>query len=429
MSQCPNCHAENAPDARFCADCGVRLDQQPPPGPRNPEEGAPQNQPTVPGAPAGKTGKETIVLRAPDLAPPARLPGQPPPAAPFTDATIVTGLPVSAAPPATDKTILAGPPAAADGGTLPAGRSSAPTSAFPAPPHGPTPAAPTLPPGALPPGGPAARSGGRMWLVIALVSLLGLGMIGALVGGVLLFMRTTSSITGTPTPDVGGGLAQLPTARARPTAAPKPTARPRPTTAPKPTAAPSPNAGSSGSGNVLIEDDFDNPKSSKLTEEKTDTATYSFVDGAYAISVKTPKYIVWSSYSGSYGDIDAAVDTTFDDGPVESAAGLIFRYQDEDNFYYYRISADGSYNLTLYKAGERQVLVDWTEAPELKGRGQANHMRVEAVDDRIRLFVNDALLAEVSDDTFAKGEIALAVTTFEKGGATFKFDNLVVRGR
>jgi hypothetical protein len=114
---------------------------------------------------------------------------------------------------------------------------------------------------------------------------------------------------------------------------------------------------------------------------------------------------------------------------VESAAGVLFRYQDEDNFYYYRISPDGSYSLVLYHAGERQVLIDWTEAPEIKSRNQVNHLRVEAVGDRIRMFVNDKLLAEVSDDTFAKGEIALAVSTFEKGGATFKFDNLLVRGR
>src|SRR5512147_2986644 len=107
MPQCPNCRAENATGARFCAECGVRLDQPPPATP---------DQPTAPtqamGAPAGTTGKETIVLRTPDLAPTERLPGQPPPATPFTDATIVAGPPVPAAPPATDKTILAGPPAA-----------------------------------------------------------------------------------------------------------------------------------------------------------------------------------------------------------------------------------------------------------------------------------------------------------------------------
>jgi hypothetical protein len=147
------------------------------------------------------------------------------------------------------------------------------------------------------------------------------------------------------------------------------------------------------------------------------------------INVKTPKYIVWSSYNGTYGDAAVEVDATFEDGPVVSAAGLLFRYQDEDNFYCYRVSADGSYNLTLYKAGERQVLIDWTDAPEIKSQGVANHLRVEAVGDHIRLFANGTLLAEASDDTFAKGEIALAVTTFEKGGATYTFDNLIVRGR
>jgi hypothetical protein len=374
----------------------VRLDQPPP---------AASDQPTAPaqatGATAGTTGKETIVLCTPDLAPTERLPGQPPPATPFTDATIV-----------------AGPPAATSAGTPPAGPSSAPTSALPAQAS----ALPTLRPGAPPAHQPAARSGGRVWLVIGLVALLGLGMIGALVVGVVLFTRTTTgSTTTTPTSEAGGGLARLPTAGARPTAPPKPTARP--------TAAPKPTAGTSGQGSVLLEDDFDDPTSSELTEEASDTATYSFVDGAYAISVKEPKYIVWSSYNGSHGDIDIVVDTTFDDGPLESAAGVLFRYQDEDNFYYYRISADGSYSLILYQAGERQVLIDWTEAPEIRGRRQANHLRVETVGDRIRMFVNDQLLAEVSDDTFAKGEIALAVSTFEEGGATFKFDNLLVRGR
>jgi hypothetical protein len=352
------------------------------------------------------------VLRALDPAPPEPLPNQATPASAFTDATIVNAPSVSAAPSATDKTILAGSPAA-------------PTSAFPVPAQSTAPAAPTLPPGAFPPSQPAERPRSRIWLIVALVGLLGVGMIGALVGGILLFTRSISSTTGTPTPVAGGGLARLPTAGVRPTAPPKPTAKPKPTSAPQPTAKPKPG----GQGAVLIEDNFDDPTSSELSEETSDTATYTFSDGAYAIDVKAPKYIVWSSYTGSYGDVDIQVNATLDEGPLDSAAGVLFRYQDEDNFYYYRVSADGTYNLTLYAAGERQVLVDWTEAPEIKGRRQVNHLGVEAVGDHIRLLVNGTLLAEVSDDTFAKGEIALAVTTFEEGGATFKFDNLIVRGR
>jgi hypothetical protein len=394
----------------------VRLDS-PPVSPGQPTAPA-----QAPGAPAGSTGKETVVLHALDLAPPEPSQRQATPAPAFTDATIINAPPVPAQLPATDKTILAGSPAAPGTGTQ-AGPSSAPTSAFPTPSPGQASALPTLPPGAVPPSQSVGRSNSRIWLILALVALLGLGMIGALVGGILLFTRSVSSTTGTPTPVAGGGLARLPTAVVRPTTPPKPTARP--TAAPKPTATPGP----SGQGAVLIEDDFDNPTDSELTEETSDTATYTFADGAYVISVKEPKYIVWSSYTGTHGDVDIQVDTTLDDGPLDSAAGVLFRYQDEDNFYYYRVSADGSYNLTLYTAGERQVLIDWTEAPEIKGRRQVNQLRVEAVGDRIRMSANDTLLAEVSDDTFATGEIALAVTTFDVGGATFKFDNLIIRGR
>src|SRR5262245_46354432 len=103
MPECPNCRAENAPGTRFCAECGVRLDQPPP---------AAQDQPAAPAQATGvptTTGKETIVLRVPDLAPTERLPAQAPPETPYTDATFVAGPPVPGPSPAADKTIAAGP--------------------------------------------------------------------------------------------------------------------------------------------------------------------------------------------------------------------------------------------------------------------------------------------------------------------------------
>jgi hypothetical protein len=73
-------------------------------------------------------------------------------------------------------------------------------------------------------------------------------------------------------------------------------------------------------------------------------------------------------------------------------------------------------------------LIDWTDSPVIEGQGKLNRLRVETEGDRIRLFINDKLLDEVSDDTFTEGSIALAVSTFDEGDAAFLFDNLVVRG-
>ena len=93
------------------------------------------------------------------------------------------------------------------------------------------------------------------------------------------------------------------------------------------------------------------------------------------------------------------------------------------------VTGDGRYGLDMYVDDELTPLIDWTEAPEINTSGESNHLRVETEGDTIRLFVNDQLLDEISDDTFTEGEMALAINTFDEGDATATFDNLVVRGK
>src|SRR6266545_5913283 len=97
MPPCPNCHAENSSEARFCAECGTRLSRT---------DAALQGQPATPAQP---DSKRTIVLRGADIAPTERLPS----------------IPNSAG----EATIIAAPSA-------PANASSTPTAAIPAPPPG-----------------------------------------------------------------------------------------------------------------------------------------------------------------------------------------------------------------------------------------------------------------------------------------------------
>jgi hypothetical protein len=197
-----------------------------------------------------------------------------------------------------------------------------------------------------------------------------------------------------------------------------------PTSAAKPGAAVPPTV---VPGTMLLADDFDTPARSHLLAVQNDIATYAFIGGAYAITLKQPGHIARSSLGGSYSDIAVETDATFGNGPSESAAGIIFRYQDDDNFYLYRISDTGSYSLAVYSAGQQQMLLDWTASPAINPRGQPNKLRVEAVGEHMRLFVNGRLLGEASDMSLRTGEVALAVSTFSQGGTTVLFDNLVVR--
>ena len=63
--------------------------------------------------------------------------------------------------------------------------------------------------------------------------------------------------------------------------------------------------------------------------------------------------------SDGHGDAAISVDTSID-GPPASAAGLIFHYQDDKNFYIYSVDGEGRYELDVYKDDKPTTLIEWT---------------------------------------------------------------------
>jgi hypothetical protein len=268
-----------------------------------------------------------------------------------------------------------------------------------------------------PPTDGGRRSQGPLvWLLAAAVA--GLALLGAgllLAGGARLldeWQRQASLPTEQPPPS--------PTAPPTPTPAPTPTPEPTAT----PLASPTP---SFRFGGAVISDTLAGPDSGVLGSARNETADYRFASGAYQISVTPPNYLAWSPLDGRYEDGAITVDATLAAGSPETAFGLIARYQDEDNFYFYNITADGHYALDLKKAGKWSSLLDWSQAPQIRGPGRPNRLRLELSNDRMRVYINGALLDEASDSTFSGGRLALAVNTFDSGAATVAFQNLVVQ--
>jgi hypothetical protein len=365
MTRCPSCNATAAADARFCSKCGARLSQE-----LLLRADQPAATSAAPEAPNIRDDNPMIRLGSASSAPTMRLPESAPTAQ----------RPDEPSAPAGDQQALSSwRPSAAAG-------YAAPTAAYPLPQTT-----------RLQPGAPVRN---RPWLIIGLLAGLGLMTIVALVLGFALIMRD-NRVAGLPI------AAAAPTVRATPPSATEAAVAARDAT--------------------LLRDTFDSAGESSLTEGENDTVTYAFVDGTYAITLKQPDYIVWSPFEGSYDDASAEVDVTLA-GAKENAAGLIFRYQDDQNFYTFLISSDERYELELYHQDTLTTLIDWTESSAIKRPGVANHLRVETMGDRIRLFVNNKLLDEISDDSFGKGQMALAATTFGKSNVTVAFDNLVVRG-
>jgi hypothetical protein len=315
-----------------------------------------------------RTGKETIVLPALtdiNLRPPVA-PAQPP-----ADATIV-GAPAPQPPSAggADATTIS-PPAS----QLPAG---------------------AIPPAAAPP--KAQKAGGSgVWTVLGIIVGICLLACVALSVGVFLFLRQLGSSVSVPFATIEAGLAT-----------------------------PGPGGGLAG-GAVAFRETFDSPSGSAFDETDTKSASRKFVNGAYQVTVKQPNLIAWRAADRDYGDAAISVDTTIN-GSKPAAAGLIFHFQDDKNFYIFTISEDSRYNLEFYKDDQLTTLIDWTESSAIKGAGETNALRVETAGDKIRLYANNQLLDEVSDSTFSRGQVALVVNSFQDAGASASFDNLVIQG-
>jgi hypothetical protein len=274
-----------------------------------------------------------------------------------------------------------------------------------------------------------------MWKILGIIAGIVVLLCVALSIGGYLFFRRVSAVAentlatanaglsdgtfatvgaGLETAVAGSDLDALATIEADATAAPLSTRTPRP-------------AAGTEAGPTLYSDDFEDEQSSDFTAETNESSVYKFADGTYQITVTKPKLLSWATMRGDYGDASISVDASID-GPPASAAGLIFHYQDDKNFYIYSIDGEGRYELDVYKDDELIPLIEWTESSAINPVGESNTLRVETSGDTIRLYVNDELLDEISDSTIANGKAALVVNTFDDPNVTVSFDNLVVRG-
>ncbi|MGH9161741.1 MAG: family 16 glycoside hydrolase [Vicinamibacteraceae bacterium] len=128
-------------------------------------------------------------------------------------------------------------------------------------------------------------------------------------------------------------------------------------------------------------------------------------------------------------DVDLTVRFKPISGRVDQAAGLVWRYQDEDHYYIVRANALEE-NVVLYKVeGGRR-----TDLP-LKGEGRTygketkvpggewSTLRVVANGPRFEVYFNDAKLYEVEDTTFTQGG---KVGLWTKADSVTQFDDLTV---
>ncbi len=128
-------------------------------------------------------------------------------------------------------------------------------------------------------------------------------------------------------------------------------------------------------------------------------------------------------------DVDASVRFKPISGQVDQGAGIVWRWQDKDNYFVVRANALEN-NVVAYKtvAGKRSSIGTKADVKSYGVKaevpsGKWSTLRVRMVGNAAKIYLNDQELFEVENDAFASaGKVGL----WTKADSVIQFDNLEV---
>lgn len=180
-----------------------------------------------------------------------------------------------------------------------------------------------------------------------------------------------------------------------------------------------------GNASVTLEDNFiDNHNNWKLANEKN----YSISLSAGKITIKTAA----SQRLGSYvylplpDETNFSLETTvhFEKGTTNSGHGLIWGFQDWDNYDYFMVTANGYFQAGSFIKGINAPSIKWTYSPSLQKGKAANHIKVLKEGDEYLFLANTQLLGRAKYIKMAGKDVGMA---FNDGEKSVYFEKLLVK--
>jgi hypothetical protein len=182
------------------------------------------------------------------------------------------------------------------------------------------------------------------------------------------------------------------------------------------------------SGDILFMDNFSAP-SSGWTQADNPKGVMGYDGGALRMLVLAANYDLWSHPGQVFHDVRVEVDVTRLEGPLENRFGLVCRYRDGRDFYFFIISSDGYYAIGKVRQGERALLGQAMMAysPVIVPGMGPNHLRFDCIGKSLTGYVNGQTVAATQDADLAGGDVGLLAGSFNTPGVDVAFDNFVVQ--
>jgi hypothetical protein len=184
---------------------------------------------------------------------------------------------------------------------------------------------------------------------------------------------------------------------------------------------------SPGPGAVLWSDDFTGTASG-WTVAAGPAGELNYYQGTFRIIVNAPAYDLWSLTDHIFRDVHVEADAGRLGGPEENRFGLVCRFRDPGNFYFFVVSSDGYYAIGKVSGGTRSLLGQEMMAysPAIVTGILPNHLRFDCVGDTLTAYANSRQVAQARDGDHLAGDVGLLAGTFGQPGVEIIFDNFIV---
>jgi len=101
-------------------------------------------------------------------------------------------------------------------------------------------------------------------------------------------------------------------------------------------------------------------------------------------------------------------------GPANACYGMYYRFQDNNNYYFYCASDNGTISVTARQNGAWVTLVDAMKASAILP-GQLNTLAVRGDGNQYSFYVNETVITKITDDRFKAGSMGLEGEIKEAG--------------
>lgn len=182
---------------------------------------------------------------------------------------------------------------------------------------------------------------------------------------------------------------------------------------------------------LVFQDDFNDPRSGWQVQAGPE-GSMGYQQSIFWIQVQAPNTNLVAALPENYwfpANVEIEAEARKLAGPNDNRFGLICRYQDDLNYYWFAISSDGYYGIGKVKEGQ-VMFINRDQMPPsevIRQNESWNQLRATCVGNTLTLYINGVLVDQQTDSDFAEGDIGLMAGAGAEGQVIVTFDRLLVR--